>query len=189
MCGRLSVTDDPVTQWVCDYMGIAFEIDENTDLRPSQKVATVVSNGDLKQLNTTWGIQPAWSKKLIINAQSESAATKKTFKTSFARKRCLVPCTGWYEWRSEGEGKKQKYAFTHAECIPFLMAGLWFEHEDEVQLVTLTTRPNESCVKIHHRMPLLILPQDVDRWFNASIEQLSSLMIPVESDMITITTS
>ena len=186
MCGRLNVTDDPVVQWICDYLGISFEVTENTDLRPSQMVASITGNGELRQLNASWGIQPSWSKNLLINAQSESVATKKTFRAAFSKNRCLIPCTGWYEWRDEGGARKQKYAFTHAKRIPFLMAGVLFEHVNWPQLLTLTCQPNRQCAQIHNRMPLLLQPEAVDFWLNATAEQVQSIMQPLDGDIITI---
>lgn len=186
MCGRLNITDDLVAQWVCNYLGIPFTIKPNTDLRPNQEVSTVVYDGSLRQFNTTWGIQPSWSKKLLINAQAETAATKKTFKTAFSANRCLVPCTGWYEWRDEGGARKQKYSFTHVDGIPFLMAGIWFEHEVMPQLVTLTTHPNQPCAEIHNRMPVLIMPEDVDRWFGATAEEVQFMIEQVGGEVIKI---
>ncbi len=184
MCGRLNVTDDPVVQWICDHLGIPFMAKTNTDLRPTQKVATVVYSGSLQQLNTTWGIKPSWSKKLLINAQGETVATKKTFKTAFTTNRCLVPCTGWYEWHNAGGLKKQKYSFTHADGFPFLMAGIFYDYDQGAQLVTLTTHPNNRCAQIHDRMPLLILPENIDCWFNSTAEQVRPLLEPIDSDLI-----
>jgi len=186
MCGRFSVNKDQVEEWVLDNWDISFSCESNSDLRPTQTIATLSNiNGSLKQLNTTWGIKPAWSKKLLINAQGETAATKKTFKESFNLRRCLVPFSGWYEWHTEGNSK-QKYAFSQLGKQPLLMAGIWFETDDVPQIVTLTTRPNERCAAIHKRMPVLIKPEDVDYWFNSSAENLQPLIEPIDGEMLSI---
>ena len=187
MCGRLNVVNDPLAQWVSKFFGLRFQAVTNSDLRPTQAVSTVIKRNDtFIQLDAHWGIKPSWSKKLIINAQSETAATKKTFKDSFSMHRCLVPCTGWYEWRDEGGSRKQKYAFSYVNSAPVLMAGIWFESGDQQQLVTLTTEPNDRCAEIHKRMPGLILPDDIDVWFGASKDKANSLLLPISSELIQI---
>jgi putative SOS response-associated peptidase YedK len=186
MCGRMNVSDNLMIKALFDSLGIVFKPLPNEDLRPSQVVATITSiDNRLQQHNTTWGIKPAWSKKLLINAQSETVATKQTFKNAFAMRRCLVPCDGWYEWRDEGDKRKKKYLFSHASGEPFYMAGIW--HEPDNQLVTLTTRPNDKCAEFHHRMPVLIEPTNFDYWFNSSPNELASLMSALDSDLILVT--
>ena len=185
MCGRLNVKDDPLVKWVNDYFGVSFMTESNSDLRPTQEIATIARISEsIQQINTTWGIKPSWSKKPIINAQSETVATKKTFKIPFANNRCIIPCTGWYEWRDEGGARKQKYSFTHADGLPFLMAGIWFENEGKPQLVTLTTNPNEKCSEIHNRMPALIMPEDAECWLSSEIETIQPLLLAVENELI-----
>jgi len=129
-------------------------------------------------LNVQWGIKPNWARKLLINAQSETVAQKKTFKRAFKERRCLIPCSGWYEW------KKQKYLFTDPTESPLLMAGMVFESEGFPQLVTLTTKPNKKCAEIHQRMPVLIKPEDVNYWFNSMPEELTPIMQAVASDSV-----
>jgi len=153
MCGRMNVNADPIVEWIYRLLDIPFSTTSNDDLRPTQEVATIATlNGDIQQLDTTWGIKPSWSKKLLINAQGESVSIKKTFQDSFKTRRCLVPCTGWYEWRDEGDSTKQKYLFTQANGDPLLMAGIWYDNSEISQLVTLTTEPNDKCAKIHKRI-------------------------------------
>ncbi len=187
MCGRLNVINDPLAQWVSQVLDLDFRTSTNTDLRPTEHIDTVVSmEGRCLQLGGRWGIKPAWSKKLIINAQGETAAEKKTFREAFAKRRCLVPCTGWYEWRDEGGPKKQKYGFTHSKSDPFFMAGLYFENELGTELVTLTTEPNEKCSEIHKRMPVLIEPANARRWLTGSPRSIQPLLCALDSDIINV---
>ena len=187
MCGRMNVNADPIVEWIYKLLEIPFSTTSNDDLRPTQEVATIATlNGGIQQLDTTWGIKPSWSKKLLINAQGESVAMKKTFQDSFKTRRCLVPCTGWYEWRDEGDSTKQKYLFTQANGDPLLMAGIWYDNSKISQLVTLTTEPNDKCAKIHKRMPVLIQPENIDTWLNASTKDAQSLIEPLHSDKVSI---
>ncbi len=188
MCGRFSVNKEQIEDWLLDNYDVTFNCETNHDLRPTQTVSTIIKvDNKLSQLNTTWGIKPSWSKKLLINAQGETAATKKTFKEAFAHRRCLIPCSAWYEWRSEGDNSKQKYVFNEIDKTPLLMAGIWFESDGVPQLVTLTTHPNEQCGKIHKRMPVLIDRDNVDYWFNSEPSQLQTLIEPIASGSITVT--
>ena len=186
MCGRFSVIDDPLAKQVSDMLGIQFSTKTNTDLRPTQDVATIsLLENCIQQQNTIWGIKPSWSKKLLINAQAETVVTKKTFKKAFTERRCVVPCSGWYEWKDEGGPRKQKYLFEHAYGEPLYMAGIWYPHEHN-ELVTLTINPNEKCAAIHSRMPLFIQTQEIERWLQAEVDGVMPLLVPVDEGMIKI---
>lgn len=118
MCGRLYI-NDMLGLTVSNRLGLDFPVQQNLDLRPTEKIATLVMHNDtLDQQAATWGIQPAWSKTLLINAQAETVAEKKTFASAFAHHRCLVPCSGWFEWRGEDGAKKQKYLFSYEDNEP-----------------------------------------------------------------------
>jgi len=188
MCGRFSVNKEQVEHWVMDNWDVPFNCETNLDLRPTQTVSALIkSDKGLSQLNTTWGIKPSWSKKLLINAQGETAHSKKTFKDAFLHRRCLIPCSAWYEWLSESGKSKQKYSFNGINNEPLLMAGIWFEREGIPEVVSLTTHPNERCAKIHKRMPVLIDKNNVDYWFNSESSELQSLIEPVASESIAVT--
>mgnify|MGYP003638122518 CR=1 FL=1 len=184
MCGRFCVSDK-VAETVSKLFNIYFSVKPNSDLRPTEVVSTIIaSNGNFQQLDVSWGIQPQWSKKLLINAQSETVAIKPTFKNAFQYHRCLVPCSGWYEWRTEN-GKKQKNLFSHKDSDSLFMGGIYFPSE-QPQLVTLTTKPNNKCSDYHKRMPVIILPEDKDYWFNSSVEQLMPLLSPIDEKLISV---
>jgi putative SOS response-associated peptidase YedK len=170
---------------VSNLFNTPFGVMTNTNFSPSQVAATITTaESGYQQINASWGIQPSWSKKLIINAQSETAATKPTFKQAFQHQRCLVPCNGWFEWRTE-EGKKIKYFFEHADKMPLYMAGILFKHE-VTELVTLTTAPNAKCIEYHKRMPVLILPENIDEWFSANPEHVAPLLGHVSDEMLNV---
>ena len=182
MCGRFSV-NKAISPIVSELFNTNFSAETNTNLSPSQSVATLVnSNSIYHQVNALWGIKPAWSKKLIINAQAETVATKPTFRQAFQYQRCLIPCNGWFEWRTE-EGKKVKYLFEHTDNVPLFMAGISFQHEF-TELVTLTTKPNMKCGQYHKRMPVLIVNEDKESWFQSSPQDLEPLLQHVNNEMI-----
>ncbi|MEZ9233363.1 SOS response-associated peptidase [Vibrio amylolyticus] len=172
MCGRMNIIDDPLTQVVSDLLGIAFTARSNSDLRPTDPVSTVAHcNGGYKQLELNWGIKPSWSKTLIMNAQSETVASKPTFRAGFEHSRVIVPCSGWYEWREE-KGKKQKYLFHSIDGSPLYMAAVALESNTKV--VTLTTKPNEQCMPYHHRMPFLVPPFAIEAWLTTPANECQS---------------
>jgi putative SOS response-associated peptidase YedK len=187
VCGRLNITSDPLTEFICGLFGIDFKPHVNTDLRPSQLIATVMRDqSQVWQQDLAWGIQPIWAKQLIINAQAETVASKPTFRQAFAWHRCLVPCSGWYEWRTEGDRAKRKYQFLPAQAPGLLMAGIAYPDSQVPALVTLTTRANTLCAQYHHRMPVLILPEQADRWLLGSATDVAALLEPVGDELISV---
>ncbi|MFT6247714.1 MAG: putative SOS response-associated peptidase YedK [Cognaticolwellia sp.] len=192
MCGRLNIINHSLCKIVSDTVGFNFYSDSNDNLCPSETIATIVqSNQHLSQVNMRWGIQPSWSKRLLINAQSETVATKPTFSQAFAANRCLIPISGWYEWRKEG-AKKQKYYFSHGQALPLYMAGIsYYGNNTQPQVVTLTTKPNPLCEQFHHRMPVLVLPEHINAWLAPENSQanLSSLMSAISDENLCVTTS
>lgn len=184
MCGRFAYNKEQITPWAKGILKINLDYGSNYDVRPTDSIAAIISEGnDFTHHKFSWGIKPDWSKKLIINAQSEGISTKKTFKDSFENRRCIVPMSGWYEWKDEGGSRKQKYYFSSFNKTPLLMAGIWFKGDEQV--VTLTTSPNDKCSQIHHRMPLIINIDCIDLWLSDG--DVSDLLSPIDSDIIQFT--
>ncbi len=188
MCGRMNVTDSPEVRALMAELGMPLYQVDNPDLRPTQEAMSLYwENGSLSQSVMTWGIKPDWAKKLLINAKSETITDKRTFSKAYRERRCLIPCTGWYEWKDEGRALKTKYLFSHPKQAPFLMAGVWYPHlEGQAQFVTLTTHPNKKCSDIHSRMPVIIERQHLDLWFNGSTEDLEPLLNAISASQVKI---
>lgn len=138
-----------------------------------------------------WGLIPSWAKDArigykLINARSESAAEKPSFRAAFKRRRCLIPAQCFYEWKKlENKGEKQPYAIGMHDRAPFAMAGLWESWESpdgQVVLSTtiLTTAPNELLAPIHNRMPVILPPETYDAWLapDATGGELETLLVP-----------
>ncbi|MCB1056336.1 MAG: SOS response-associated peptidase, partial [Acidobacteria bacterium] len=141
-----------------------------------------------------WGLIPHWAKdpsigNRLINARAETAAEKPAFRSSFSKRRCLVPADGFYEWQKTG-GRKQPFYLQLKEHRPFAFAGLWARwkaSEDEtVQSFTLlTTTPNEVAAKVHDRMPVILPPESYDRWLDPELhdrEALEALLLPYPAE-------
>ena len=179
MCGRIDIQPNNINEAVKAGFGVDWVTKENRDLRPTQLVDALLSApAGFVQTSLQWGIRPSWSKQLLINAQAETVATKQTFRDSFESRRCVIPCSGWYEWKIfEESGQKQKFRFHAPDESPLFMAGIWFPETDSTnRLVTLTTHATPQCAQIHHRMPLLLPPDEVTTWLNGPLPKLEPLL-------------
>ena len=108
------------------------EVVGNFNVAPTQAVLTVYETQGERWLDTFhWGLVPFWAKdpkigSRMINARAETIAEKNSFKRSFAKKRCIIPADGFYEWkRVEGQKRKQPMYLTTIDESPFAFAGLW----------------------------------------------------------------
>ena len=111
-------------------------------------------------------IVPVWAKetsKALINARSESVREKRSFKSSFTQRRCLVPADGFYEWTKVG---KLPHFFTLHGGAPFAIAGIWDQGDDLAQCCLLTTAANAVLKPIHDRMPVIVGREDWEEWFS-----------------------
>lgn len=125
-----------------------------------------------------WGLVPAWAKDVSIgnrmfNARAETVAEKPSFRNAYRRRRCLVPASGFYEWRSEN-GRKQPY-LCHIDRQLFSMAGIWEHWQDgdgnELQsCAILTTQAKGRMQELHERMPVYIAPVDYATWLDCRAE-------------------
>jgi len=120
----------------------------------------------------TWGLTPAWSSRLLINARSESLLTKPTFAKA-RDQRCLIPASAWYEWRQDERGK-HKNRISIKGVDTFALAGIY----DANRFCILTCAPHSDIAHIHDRMPVLIAPPLYDRWLNSDMpsSQLQDLL-------------
>ncbi|MDB6040696.1 MAG: hypothetical protein JWM99_4537, partial [Verrucomicrobiales bacterium] len=167
MCNRYSQTKrerDLVTR-----LGtLSLSLEPRFNIAPTN-VVTVA----LVQDNRLGAKPMAWSFSrtdggIITNCKSETAATKPFFKHSWNHRRCIIPADGFYEWKQEGS-RKQPYRFVLNSEEPFWFAGLWQpvkgnEIQTENEFVMLTKAANADVAFIHNRMPLLLRPDEIERW-------------------------
>jgi len=121
-----------------------------------------------------WGLAPYWAtdKKIgysLINAKAETVAEKPAFREAFAKRRCIIPAEGFYEWKKLDAKTNQPYAIVMKDRSVFGFAGLWERWKDKatgetVQSCTIiATEPNEVCAPIHDRMPVILPPENYAR--------------------------
>ena len=133
-----------------------------------------------------WGLVPFWAKdpsigNRMINARSETVAEKPSFRNAYKKRRCLVLADGFYEWRKESD-LKTPYFISLADGSPFAFAGLWenwnSKGSDESLQTTaiITTAANEFMATLHQRMPVVMRPQQAERWLAGDAGLLSEVI-------------
>ncbi len=174
MCGRFSFT--AVRNEVENRFGIFIDQEGYTpryNCAPTQKLA-VISNASPEKLSYyRWGLIPSWAKDYsignkLINARAETITVKPSFKNSFKRKRCLVLSDGFYEWKRV-EKEKIPYRILKEDESLFAMAGLWdtwkdAEGRETNSFTIITTSANEMMKDLHHRMPVILHPEEEKLW-------------------------
>ncbi len=137
-----------------------------------------------------WGLLPPWAKDRkmawkMINARAETVSTAPAFRKAFAERRCLVPVDGFFEWKKVGK-EKRPYMIAMADRQPFTLAGLWENWKDResgewVRTFTIiTTDANELVAQLHDRMPVVIAPEDRERWLKGP--DVKDLLKPYPSE-------
>ncbi|MDP8973043.1 MAG: SOS response-associated peptidase [Actinomycetota bacterium] len=190
MCGRYTLRT-PV-----DVLAEGFEIEEhpssitpNYNTAPTQEVAAVVEEDEKRKLEIFhWGLIPSWAKdpgigNKMINARAETISEKPSFRKAFKVRRCLILADGFYEWQKTDHGK-QPYHIKMQDGSPFAFAGLWetWKDEEEIRSCTIiTTEANDLMSEIHHRMPVILHPEDYTMWLDPDFDEkepLTSLLKP-----------
>ena len=154
--------------------------------------------GENQRDRMTWGLIPYWLKdgtggRKPINAKAETVASLPTFRDGYRRRRCLVPVDNFFEWKAiKGQKTKQPYAIAMQSGEPFALAAIWenwrVPHTDEWMrtFCIITTTANELVGQIHDRMPVILPPDDYDRWL-ANIEpDPRDLLVPFPSELMRI---
>ena len=198
MCGRYKLTAHE--KWLSFLFNLPPEDVEwvaRWNVAPTQEVATIRQHfREPKRIfaKMRWGLIPSWAADAsigprAINAVSETAADKPAFREPMRRQRCLIPADGFYEWKQTGGKLRQPYKIELTEGGVFAFAGLWDSWKDPSgkQIVTctiLTTAANSLLHDLHHRMPVILSPDDYDRWLDPGItnpKHVSDLLKPFDA--------
>ncbi len=181
MCGRFTLkTPARILQ---EYFGVTQlpGLPARYNIAPTQPVGVVVGDGEREWTQMRWGLIPYWAKdpsigNRMINARAETLEDRPAYREAFARRRCLVPADGFYEWqRLEGGGKQPVYLHLQDET-PFAFAGLWDRWRDRVtgkavrSCAIVTTEPNEVVEPIHDRMPAILERHQLASWLDPDTE-------------------
>jgi putative SOS response-associated peptidase YedK len=193
MCGRFALTTPPdvIARWY--ELMQRLEFGPRYNIAPTQPIVAVRNNANQQRegVMLRWGLVPFWAKdpsigSRLINARSESAAEKPSFREAMKKRRCLIPASGFYEWKKIG-GAKQPYYITREDRDVLTFAGLWEFWKDKdtgeaIESCTiLTTTANKSLHHLHERMPVLLPREAWQQWLDVEQydpKKLSKLLKP-----------
>ena len=215
MCGRYAASrspDDLVEEFELAQL-LEEVLPASYNVAPTDPVYAVVERAPrgepeaepMRQLRTVrWGLVPSWAKdpsigSRLINARVETVADKPAFRKAFAKRRCLLPADGYFEWYGEERGKKQPFFIRPADGGVLAMAGLYEfwrdpakdEDDPEAWLTTctvITTSAPDDLGRIHDRMPMLVERARYAEWLDPSVTDLDglrSLLVPAAPGRLT----
>lgn len=196
MCGRY------VANWSSELFENTFNVEaplfESFNIAPTQYAPIVwqpQAYAQRETLQARWGLMPKWVKDpndfkaTMFNARAETLREKASFKRPFKSQRCIVPASGFFEWKKVDSKHKQPH-YIHAEEKPLAFAGLW-DHwkkgEDELYSYTIiTTTPNELMSDLHNRMPVILNEEHFEAWLDPEendVDMLEHLLKPFEGEL------
>lgn len=198
MCGRYTLRHQP-KQIAERFEADSTEgFDEFTEARyniaPTQTVP-IIRRPDVREpANCKWGLIPFWAKdpaigNKLINAKAETLNEKPSFKYALGKRRCLIPADGFYEWQKQGKAPSQPLYVRRKDNGLFAFAGLWEEWKApdgrRIQSFTIiTTEPNELIARFHHRMAVILKPEEEAFWLDLKNKpaDVLPLLRPYEAD-------
>jgi len=199
MCGRFTLAlehERLLLQY--GFIDVDFTFRPRYNIAPMQESPIVAIDEGKRVLQLMrWGLVPSWSKdetigNRLINARGETVREKPSFRASFKRRRCLVPSTGYYEWKELPESRPTKKIkapmyFTVNNGEPFSFAGLWdsWERFDGKKLVTftiITTEPSPLAAKVHNRMPVILARESEHLWLEGDDSTAAELIQSYQND-------
>jgi putative SOS response-associated peptidase YedK len=204
MCGRytLRTVSHVVSDYAASLTAPFIEFTPRYNVAPTQMMPIVRRSREgsgFELVPMKWGLVPSWAKdkkvgNSLINARAETIAEKPTFRAAFAKRRCLVPVDGFYEWEhvrpDDGPGPKIPHFIHLKNDEPFVFAGLWeFWRGPDRPLESytiVTTSPNSLMERMHNRMPVMLTREQAERWTDpdAPAEELKSLLAPFDAGLM-----
>tara|TARA_R110000868_G_scaffold11981_46_gene58243 strand:+ start:3334 stop:4068 length:735 start_codon:yes stop_codon:yes gene_type:complete len=199
VCGRFTLThpnEAVAALFACHSEdSVAEDFPPRYNIAPTQPITTIRQEQARRVLRLVrWGLVPEWVKEpqkftLLINARVETVLEKPSFRGAMRHHRCLVPASGYFEWRRDGE-RKQPFYIRPRDRAVFAMAGLWAEWSGpDGNLIDsgalLTQAANQTLSKIHHRMPVVLPAEHFDEWLDVmhvDAKQAHRLLQPVSEE-------
>jgi putative SOS response-associated peptidase YedK len=205
MCGRY-VSSTPVAKLAKRFMVEEVKVEKHEpsyNVAPTDEVlAVAVGKEGHRQLGAfKWGLVPSWARdpkigNRMINLRAETVSEGAAFRRTLARRRCILPADGFYEWKDMGKGRRKQPFFIRSRSgDPLALAGLWEvwkprDEQDAEWLRTctiITTEPNALLAPIHDRMPVVLPPETWDTWLdesNQDVDALAALLVPAPDDLL-----
>ncbi len=184
MCGRFTITHpNAALAALFDAVpGNDLPQGQNFNVCPTNPVAVVTSDGGQRRLRAMrWGFIPVWYKApndgpLIINARSDTVATKPAFREAVRTRRCIVPASGFYEWSTGEKGEKLPWHFQRADGLPMALAGLWQRWGDVDTVAIVSTEAGPAMAGLHHREAVVLARADWPLWLGEAGHGAAVLM-------------
>jgi len=194
MCGRYYL--DTLPELLLSHFGVPAPVGYKAswNIAPTQHAPVMRRHGTRHEMALLrWGLVPFWAKDTsiaskLINARSDGVAEKPSFRAAFRTRRCVVPATGYFEWKAEAGGKSP-YAFVPTEQPCFGLAGIWetWTAPDGGVLETyalITTDANETVAPVHDRMPVILAPSQFGDWIAATPSAALPMMRPSPNEWL-----
>lgn len=200
MCGRFTLFVDP--EWLGEYFNIVnigqLTFQPRYNIAPNQDVVSIIRDKDNKNNRAgmmRWNLLPSFmkepkSKYTMINARDNTIDEKPSYRRLLPSRRCIIPASGFYEWDQNAK-PKEPYHIQLKSKEPMAFAGLWDRWEKDgeeiISCTIITTTANAMVEKIHHRMPVILSPEDADAWLdrgNSDKGYLKSLLTPYDSEQM-----
>ena len=165
MCGRFALHAHPDVVKLQFGLAALPEFAARYNIAPTMQVLIVRQGGAAA---VRWGLVPHWAKDSSMgarmnNARAETVAEKPAFRDAYRSRRCLIPASGFYEWKSEF-GLRQPYYVHPAEGELFAFAGLWEQWRELQTCAVITTDANPKMAAVHDRMPVIVRSPDYAAW-------------------------
>lgn len=189
MCGRFALTlpSDAMAQLFDAAPANDLPDVPNFNICPTISVHVVRAGPRRQLISMRWGFVPHWYKSptdgpLLINARAETLAEKPAFKAACRARRCLIPARGFYEWSKDADGVRLPWYIQRKDRAPVVFGGIWQDWNlGDHPLVTcaiVTTAANRNIGRIHHRMPLILRPDQWGLWLGEEGHGAARLMAP-----------
>jgi putative SOS response-associated peptidase YedK len=195
MCGRFANVE-PIDKLVREFLVDDVETSPRVsyNIPPGSRIMAVMKSGGRRALvDYQWGLVPSWAKdknigNKMINARAETVFEKPSFRGAAKSRRCILPASGFFEWKKDGKLKIPQYIrFRAGNSMGF--AGLYeiWKAPDGVELKTctiITTEANDLMAAIHNRMPAILSPDTQAVWLDmeSPLDEIRSLLRPYPSD-------
>lgn len=164
MCGRYYLDFDILESENFDSKNLII-YETNFNITPQTKVPVFIEN---ELTMATWGFFPDWIKnqknsKPLFNTRWETVQEKRTFKAAFKKHRCLVPISGWYEWKNVNDEKQPYFFYKQNELLK--AAGLyWLRSSGDIEFSIITKEAEDNLLTIHNRTPLILNNDSQKLW-------------------------
>jgi putative SOS response-associated peptidase YedK len=199
MCGRYASSRQPdelAEEFEIDELRLQEPLTESYNVAPTDEVYAVLerppheedASSERQLRSVRWGLVPSWAKDVkignrMINARMETVGDKPAYRRAFAKRRCLLPADGYFEWYAtealdqKGKPRKQPYFITPKDGGVLAMAGLYELWPDPAKAeddpsrwlwscTVITTEAEDSLGRIHDRMPLMVERERWDQWLD-----------------------